>query len=339
MEDITIKKLEYSREPGFFTHEQFGAFFMDVTPLTAREIVQHSLGNRTLDKNNVEKLRKDMVKGKYYHTSGDGGLRFDKNGHLTNGHHTLEAIAKSGVTTTLLVMVGTDHNEVTDSGKTRTIPNSLEMAGMPYKEYKGYSIHIKNIFEIRDGYAPTHQGARLVDYDVDSYKDFIDNEGTRFIELVNEWNRFIKQKHLKLVKGLGNTEPSVVVAIMYSLIYDAKQDHDAVLNFFKDAYIINSPVENKHTKALNAFLTYLVNLRDSNNGDKAKEALKNETFYTIVMRQYIASCGLMSIKAPTLTQMSKTPNKIISDMKSEKERGAVYKVSTVIELSKSNANR
>lgn len=96
-----------------------------ITPEKAQQMLNTSIGNRELRKNHVDRLAGAIIRGEWRITS--QGVGFDKNGHLRDGHHRLNAIIKSGVAISTTVVRGLPENayEVIDTGALRNLSDLL----------------------------------------------------------------------------------------------------------------------------------------------------------------------------------------------------------------------
>lgn len=99
---------------------------VDITPEMATHMIRFSV-NRTLIPSKVRQYKQDMLDGNWYLTS--DALAFLATGENYNGQHRLHAIADSGVTVRMYVMVGADPNTVyfTDVGNKKTPAHFLQM--------------------------------------------------------------------------------------------------------------------------------------------------------------------------------------------------------------------
>ena len=109
-----------------FAKQKPEATVMDITPATAKEMLETSPGNRRLRGWYVDLLSAAMKRGEWRFTNNFIG--FDIYGRLRDRHHTLNAVVQSGVTITSGVAMGmpVDAYEVIDTGILRTYSDRLE---------------------------------------------------------------------------------------------------------------------------------------------------------------------------------------------------------------------
>lgn len=95
-----------------------------ITPDIAAKYLETSAGNRRLDMKNVKKYIRDM-ENESWDCSNDA-ITFDKEGHLVNGHHRLNAVVKSGKNAEFIVMRDSDCTTF-DRGRNRNTEQWLKM--------------------------------------------------------------------------------------------------------------------------------------------------------------------------------------------------------------------
>ena len=92
----------------------------DVTPEMARKLLSLSGGNRPISKSLVSKYAKHMSQGTWDTSMPTQFIMFDKAEVLINGHHTLNAVIKSGETIKLWFMFNTPRSFYIDGGRSRS---------------------------------------------------------------------------------------------------------------------------------------------------------------------------------------------------------------------------
>lgn len=109
-----------------FAKQEPEATVMDITPATAKEMLETSPGNRRLRGWYVDLLAAAMKRGEWRVTS--QGIGFDLLGRLRDAHHRLNACIQAGVSFRSVVVFGmrTDAYEVTDTGMLRTYADRLD---------------------------------------------------------------------------------------------------------------------------------------------------------------------------------------------------------------------
>lgn len=99
-----------------------------ISPEIAELYLKKSAGNRALSMQTVNNYARDMACGKWELTS--QGITFSVSGVLTDGHHRLNAVIKSGVTVQMNVTYDEpDGVFIHDRGRPRTQGNVLYMKG------------------------------------------------------------------------------------------------------------------------------------------------------------------------------------------------------------------
>lgn len=103
--------------------------YIAVTPETAERWLSGNTVNRKLRERRVQQYARDMVAGRW-HSSNDA-IAFDPDGHLINGQHRLNAVARSGVTVVFLVVRNMPSESMTtmDSGAGRSAGDALKFIG------------------------------------------------------------------------------------------------------------------------------------------------------------------------------------------------------------------
>lgn len=113
------------------------AELVHVTPEMAVAWLNKNTKNRTLRERKVSTYAAQMYSGDWMVT-GDGP-KFDVNGRLINGQHTLKAVVDSGQTVPMFVFhnMHPDSQLVMDTGAKRTVADALKFAGI-----KGANLNI-----------------------------------------------------------------------------------------------------------------------------------------------------------------------------------------------------
>lgn len=101
---------------------------VNITPATAENYLRTSMGHRPLRRQVIMSYANTMKAG-LWKMNGET-ICFDKDGHLLNGHHRLEAVKKSGATVPMLIVYGVDDGSAAtyDCGKRRTAADVLRIA-------------------------------------------------------------------------------------------------------------------------------------------------------------------------------------------------------------------
>lgn len=218
---------------------EYDAFLYTVTPEKAKELMGATIGNRKLNKDNLHCLEKAMNSGNYFYDVAGSGIAFNPDGKLTNGHHTLSSIMETGKTQTLTMLVGANHLEHTDTGKSRSIKDSLVMSDN--EKLAPIAAIVKNILRFKNGGVIRNQGGKgefsmeeIINFAKENYDDI-------FTVYDYDFKLRCKGSFLKYPK----TEPAVLCAIVYKLIYLDGNDADIVRDFIYGAVCLNNPTDNK----------------------------------------------------------------------------------------------
>ena len=101
---------------------------IELTPELARDFLDHSLGNRRVRDEQVDKLARDILADKYF-PSITAGLLFDTEGYFRNGHHTCFAVIEAGVSIEVRVGWGLTDEELQrlDTGTSRTYKDMMDV--------------------------------------------------------------------------------------------------------------------------------------------------------------------------------------------------------------------
>jgi len=128
-----------------------------ITPEIAEEILLNkNTANRNIDKRLVSSLTKEMQK-EHWLINGDT-IRFDSEGVLRNGQHTLSAIVNSGIAQGCIVLRGLspDTFSTMDSGRKRSASDILSIAGI--EDYSRKAGLAKKILLFNNGYYRSTKG-------------------------------------------------------------------------------------------------------------------------------------------------------------------------------------
>jgi len=108
---------------------EYWASVCTVSPQDAAELLKRNTKNRKISEGKIEKLAIEMASGEWFATA--TGIGIDTEGVITNGQHTLAAIAKSGKTVPVLVVTGLlpISREKEDRGKARTLFDNFFLSG------------------------------------------------------------------------------------------------------------------------------------------------------------------------------------------------------------------
>lgn len=174
---------------------------------------------RALDSARVRKYAEDIKAG-LWKANGET-IVFDKEGHLVNGQHRLNAIIKSNATVIIYIVFDVDDTELYDSGKTRGIKSDLNQRG-----YKFSSLHIGT-------------GKMLLEYGSDN-----ENWGNgSIIEFILK-NSDLICKAVKIVStsacaGKSAGKKAACAAIAYSLLKNREMSETELYSFFKVVNTLN----------------------------------------------------------------------------------------------------
>lgn len=108
---------------------EYRASVCTVSPQDAAELLKRNTKNRKISKSKIARLAIEILSDEWVATS--TGIGIDKDGVLTNGQHTLAAIAQSGRAVPVLVVTGLlpISREKEDRGKARTLFDNFFLSG------------------------------------------------------------------------------------------------------------------------------------------------------------------------------------------------------------------
>jgi len=113
-----------------FPTDTQAAHFVNVTPVEAAAMMLRNTHNRTIRRDHVANLARDMAQGSW--VMDGSAVRFDTNGALLDGQHRLAACIKAGVPIKTLMITGLDPETsiIMDTGAKRTASDMLKLQGV-----------------------------------------------------------------------------------------------------------------------------------------------------------------------------------------------------------------
>lgn len=119
---------------------------LTVTPDIARQILEHNTSNRPISKREVERLKRVLESGEWRYNGEP--VKISKSDRLLDGQHRLIAIAESGVSADLFLIIGLEDEVFTtlDQGRKRTGGDVLFMRGA--KRYNALSVSCSMLFRM-----------------------------------------------------------------------------------------------------------------------------------------------------------------------------------------------
>lgn len=133
------------------------ARIVTMTPEWAAELLAKNPKNRSLSKNAVTVLSRDLLSGNF-RFNGDA-IRVKEDGELADGQHRLEACVKTGVSFTTLLVEGLNDEDVAtlDRGRPRAVGDNLAIAyGVPNAKMVAATLRNLVIYAYHDlGATPT----------------------------------------------------------------------------------------------------------------------------------------------------------------------------------------
>lgn len=230
-------------------------FLLNVTPEIATEMLSTSSGNRKLNTPNVLNLKAEMTNGEYDWRTGET-IKFNNNGVLKDGHHRLKAVIESGTTQTMLVFIGAVKSEKMDTGKSRSMADSLVMSDNG--EYNNIAKLAVNILRLKNGYPLSNVGYKK-EIPLTEIITLCKTEKKELEQIVND----IKGFKTNWIKKYNKTEPSVIGAIIYDMVYNNGYDYDEVTSFTEQIF----SMETSRNPTINAFRKSV--LKDSSKTSKS----------------------------------------------------------------------
>ena len=148
---ITSHKLDKKKEVEFVT--------VEVHPHHANELLKNNAGNRHVSTNLVEKYCKLMTTGKWC-VNGET-IKIAKSGRLLDGQHRMLAInnANMPVRLTLAIGVADSMFKTIDTGKARTAPDVLHIAGYKNVNVLAAALRYMLTLEISENFNPQYSMA------------------------------------------------------------------------------------------------------------------------------------------------------------------------------------
>lgn len=98
-----------------------------ITPSMAQELLECHVYNRKLNSTSKYEYANMMQRGKF--DLSPDAITFDEDGHLTNGHHRLEACVMAGVDITVIIAVGINFSPDIDTGRKRSLLDNIKLFG------------------------------------------------------------------------------------------------------------------------------------------------------------------------------------------------------------------
>src|SRR5262245_5096001 len=113
----------------FGKHTKRDVRIMDISSAVAKSLLDRNTRNRRKSNPDVDDWSTEMAAGRWRETS--QGIGIARDGIIVDGQHRLYAIVDSGVTVSMIVVVGLDPEvfTVTDTGRRRTSADALGMVG------------------------------------------------------------------------------------------------------------------------------------------------------------------------------------------------------------------
>lgn len=250
----TIPSINFSTKEMFKTDIP-KVFLLNVTPEIATEMLSTSSGNRKLNKPNVLNLKAEMTNGEYDWRTGET-IKFNNNGVLKDGHHRLKAVIESETTQTMLVFIGAVKSEKMDTGKSRSMADSLVMSDNG--ECNKIAKLAVNILRLKNGYPLSNVGYKK-EIPLTDIITLCKTEKEELGQIVND----IKSFKENWIKKYNKTEPSVIGAIIYDMVYNKDYDYDEVALFTEQIF----SMETSRNPIINAFRKSV--LKDSSKTSKS----------------------------------------------------------------------
>lgn len=198
------------------TSNKYAVEIITVTPEVAKEILDTSLRNRTVNQRRVDKYALDMASGNW---SPATMLITDEDGHMVDAHHRLLAVIKAGKPVEMVKFTGLDKRFIPyiDTGRPRSAGDMLAfIEGLEgVKSLRNKSALVRVVLLIK-----SHDWQRIVGFD-EIANCMLDNK-----DLVNA-----SYEDFMLVRSLGST---VGVAAAIYLIREANPSCSKVEKFINE---------------------------------------------------------------------------------------------------------
>lgn len=210
---------------------------LDITPEIAAEMLKHNCDNRPISQAFVRSYA-DTLKRNEWMLNGED-IIFDKEGHIINGQHRLQAIIASGCTVRMGIKRGVEPKAFTtyDNGRNRTGGQLLQMQG--YANGNIAASVVKLLHELRSGNIGAIQSnnngvgsirvARPTDSKLTNMHIVIlfDKERERILNAISSTGYVNNIRRYPLSR-------SIIAAYYIYLHYDLDYEFEVIDKFFKD---------------------------------------------------------------------------------------------------------
>lgn len=212
-----------------FVGMDYDAYLITINKSIAEEMLCASIGNRKLNSSNLNGLIRDMNENEYYYSVPSSGISFDKSGKLVNGHHTLTAFLASELDTiTLTLFTGTTNLDKCDTGKSRSLVDSAIMSGND--SISVISKLALNVLRIKNNMPISNSGPKK-EFSNSFVFNFAKDNEILLNEIYYSICKFKREKKKDIVNRYTKSEPSVLGAILFEMIYIEGNNKERVMEF------------------------------------------------------------------------------------------------------------
>lgn len=243
-----------------------------VTPVIAQWFLDNMIKNRSVKKTMIGKFSTDMEDGNWYPMAGNANICCNTDGKFNDGQHRMRTIIKTGKTVEMYLELGTNHNEATDTGTSRTTKNSLDIVGCDeffLNNHGGENYHFvaRNIMRMLDakdfyGSAPVVDGLKATANCTNvTFQNFIIENADSIAEAMDSCGAVLySDENLNdSFKYYARNEEKQIVAYGWFLHNVCGYDYDVINEFFSSIY------KNNGNKCRNLILRKLNKMLTANN--------------------------------------------------------------------------
>lgn len=257
---------------------EYKSFVVTITKDTAKEMLLTSIGNRKINKENVNALKRDIDNNDYHYQTPGSGIAFNKDARLVNGHHTLTAFVHSNKDTlTLNITVGAEYLDKCDTGKSRTLGESAVMCG--HGELEKIVKLAANILRIRKNLVLTNSGVKKTIPNQEIFSFAEDNKEELF-EIYDKIQNFKDTNKGNYIPSYPKFEISVIGAVAWNLIHEKNYNKEEVY-YFMTSMMLFGGGNNPHK-----IISKLYKKLDKDSRARKPENMSFDAFKDLVISSY-----------------------------------------------------
>lgn len=256
----------------------YNCFVITITKETAREMLLTSNGNRALNKENLNALKRDIDNDDYHYQTPGSGIAFNKDGHLVDGHHTLTAFVRSQKEIlTLNITIGAEFLDKCDMGKGRTLAESALMCG--YGDLEKIVKLAANVLRIRKNFVLTNSGVKKTIPNQEIF-DFAEENKKELFEIYNLFHNFRKKYKGNYIPSYPKFEVSIIGSVAWNLIHEKNYNKEGVYHFMTSMMLFGGG-NNPHK-----IISKLYKKLDKDSRARKSEKMSFDAFKDLVTSSY-----------------------------------------------------